>query len=104
MRWCSLPRLIRSDPTTAAISRTRITWSSAKRLPFAPDSTAESAQWHKWRHTYATNLLHSGIDVRTLQLLLGHKNLSTTEKYLKALRVADLSKKIEASSLAKFVA
>jgi len=63
-------------------------------------------QWflHKWRHTYATNLLHSGIDVRTLQLLLGHKNLSTTEKYLKALRVADLSKKIEASSLAKFVA
>lgn len=63
-------------------------------------------QWflHKWRHTYATTALQDGIDVRSLQLLLGHKHLSTTEKYLKALRVADLGKKIEASSLARFVA
>jgi integrase len=59
---------------------------------------------HRWRHTMATHVLQSGIDIRSLQLLMGHKNLSTTEKYLKALRVADLSKKIEASSLAKFVA
>jgi integrase len=59
---------------------------------------------HRWRHTYATSLLQSSIDIRSLQLLLGHKNIATTEKYLKALRVADLGLKIEASSLAALVA
>jgi integrase/recombinase XerD len=58
---------------------------------------------HRWRHTYATNLLQSAIDIRTVQFLLGHKNIATTEKYLKSLRVGDLSQKIEASSLAKLV-
>lgn len=58
---------------------------------------------HKWRHTYATKILQSGVDIRSLQLLLGHKNLSTTEKYLKSLRIGDLSAKIEASKLAALV-
>jgi integrase len=59
---------------------------------------------HKWRHTYATKLLQSGVDIRSLQLLLGHKNLSTTERYLKSLRIGDLSAKIENSKLAALVA
>jgi integrase len=58
---------------------------------------------HKWRHTFATKLLQSGVDIRSLQLLLGHKNLSTTERYLKSLRIGDLSAKIEASKLAVLV-
>ena len=63
-------------------------------------------QWllHKWRHTYATNQLQSGMDIRTLQVLLGHKNLSTTEKYLKAVRLDQLEEKIESSRLAAFLA
>lgn len=59
---------------------------------------------HKWRHTYATKLLQSGVDIRSLQLLLGHKHLATTERYLKSLRIGDLSAKIEASKLAELVA
>jgi integrase len=55
---------------------------------------------HKWRHTFATQMLQSGIDIKTLQTLLGHKNIATTEKYLKSLRLDDLRHKVEASTLA----
>ena len=43
------------------------------------DETKYSA--HKLRHTAATLMLHSGVDVRTLQELLGHEHLNTTEIY-----------------------
>jgi site-specific recombinase XerD len=58
---------------------------------------------HKWRHTFATNMLQSGLDIRSLQVLLGHKNIATTEKYLKSLRLGDLRDKIEQSTLAAYL-
>ena len=62
------------------------------------DSTQFSA--HKLRHTAATMMLSGGVDVKTVQEVLGHENLNTTQIYTH-IENTELKLAAEANPLAK---
>jgi integrase/recombinase XerD len=57
---------------------------------------------HKFRHTYATRHLQDGIDIRTLQQWMGHRDIASTMVYLKGVRNSDIQVRLNKGSLAAF--
>lgn len=96
-----------NDPRALFISRekNRVSPSAVhnlvKKHMLASGLDASQYSAHKLRHTAATLMLSGGVDVRTLQEVLGHEHLNTTEIYTH-IENTELKIAAEANPLSKF--
>jgi len=79
---------ISKDPRSGKMRRHHLhdeTLQAAVRRAVRAAGIPKRASCHGFRHSFATHLVMMGYDLKTIQELLGHRHLSTTERYIHCL-------------------
>ena len=85
-------------------SRGLVKFADGDRLHVTHCVTTFDTKQGSRRHTFATNHLRDGVDIRTVQSWLGHRDIQSTMVYLKRVRSKDAAQRVNSGELAELVA